>query len=157
MNLTKELTSPKIQPTDFTPMLVRLLADQYLLGLQTLHCFWHLRQRTPQGMHSYLEWQFDKLSELMEEVMKNIDQIGEVRIKDSSDFLGLARLKDPVEQDGETEEMLRELLHNHTRLIEWLDQDRQSIPNKTGDHYVFLSGIREHHVFMTWMIRVFLA
>src|SRR5689334_17556237 len=98
MNLTKELTSPKIQPTDFTRMFVQLLADQYLLGLQTLHCFWHLRQRTPQGMHSYLEWQFNKLSELMEDAIKNIDRIGEVRIKDAGDFLGLARLTEYTEQ-----------------------------------------------------------
>src|SRR5882724_8724036 len=92
MKLTKEPAELSIRTSANTLLFVQLLANQYQLYLQIQSRFRFVQQNDPGGMHSYLEWQLQKLSELMEEVMEWIDfrEPGQAGI--ASGFVRLARL-----------------------------------------------------------------
>lgn len=139
-------------------MLNSLLADEFVLGINTRNYHWNATGRHCHDLDELFASQYDAFDEIMNDVAERTRALGGRAAGTPTEFFELAHLK---EQPGEwpiTPQTTVELLASHEAVIRQIRADAIAYPENLGHAGTanFLTGLLERHEKMTWMLRAVL-
>ena len=136
-------------------LLMKALADEYLLYTKTRNYHWNVTGPHFHDLHKFFEAQYDEIDAKIDDVAEFIRFFGEKAPASLAGFLALARLKEPKDDEPSADQMIRNLLEDHEALIRNLrdDLDTAGDKYKAADVADFLTGLLEAHEKMAWMLR----
>ena len=143
------------QRTAVAALLMRTLADQYVLYTKTRNYHWNVTGPQFHDLHKFFESQYDLIDGRIDETAEFIRFVGEKAPASLSGFLALTRLEEPRWDDPDAPKMIANLLADHEALIVSLreDIDKAADKYKAADVADFLTGLLEDHLKMAWMLR----
>ncbi len=136
-------------------ILMKTLADEYLLYTKTRNYHWNVTGPHFHDLHKLFESQYDAIDSKIDEVAEFIRYFGEKAPASLTGFLAIARLQEPQGDDPSADQMIRNLLEDHESLIRNLREDVEKAGNKhkAVDVADFLTGMLEDHEKTAWMLR----
>ena len=138
-------------------ILVRLLADEYVLYTKTRNYHWNVVGPQFNDLHRFFETQYEALDDVVDEVAERIRSLGAPSPGTLAEFSEQARLKEQPGKQPDARTMLENLLGDHEALIRTLRVDLQTAADRLSDMGTsdFLTGLMEKHEKMAWMLRAF--
>ncbi len=134
--------------------LVVLLADSYALYLKTQNYHWHVIGPLFGALHALFESQYRELAEAVDQVAERIRVLGHLAPATFSDYQRLKTIQDG-HSDANANEMLTDLVHDHTALLHDLKQALQLASHDSDEGTVALLSERiAAHEKMRWMLSV---
>ena len=136
-------------------LLMKTLADEYVLYTKTRNYHWNVTGPHFNDLHKFFESQYDVIDEKIDEVAEFIRYFGEKAPASLGGFLAVARLREPAWDDPPADQMIRNLLDDHEALIRSLRDDVEAAggKHKAAEVADFLTGLLEEHTKMAWMLR----
>ena len=136
-------------------ILMKTLADEYLLYTKTRNYHWNVTGPHFHDLHKLFESQYDAIDTKIDEVAEFIRYFGEKAPASLTGFLAIARLQEPPGDDPSADQMIRNLLEDHESLIRNLREDveKAGSKHKAADVADFLTGMLEDHEKTAWMLR----
>lgn len=136
-------------------ILVKLLADEYILYTKTRKYHWNVNGPRFQQLHEFFKVQYTQLEVIVDDVAERIPQLGGKAIATLEEFKQLTRLKEDAGQYPDANKMLSNLLNDHETVIRSLRVDGDACADKYHDMGTndFLIGLMELHEKTAWMIR----
>jgi starvation-inducible DNA-binding protein len=136
-------------------LLMRTLADEYVLYTKTRNYHWNVTGPQFNDLHKFFESQYDLIDGKIDEIAEFIRFFGEKAPASLSGFLALTRLEEPKWDDPDAPKMVANLLADHEALIASLREDLDKAAEKyqAADVADFLTGLLEDHLKMAWMLR----
>ncbi|MBM3792863.1 MAG: DNA starvation/stationary phase protection protein [Acidobacteria bacterium] len=140
-------------------LLMRTLADQYVLYTKTRNYHWNVTGPHFNALHKFFESQYGLIDGRIDEIAEFIRFFGEKAPASLNGFLALTRLDEPKWDDPDAPKMIANLLADHEALISSLreDVDKAAGKYKAADVADFLTGLLEDHLKMAWMLRSMLT
>ena len=139
-------------------LLSNILADEVVLYIKTLNYHWNVRGHHFGPLHKLFKKQYEKLSELIDEIAERIRTLGQDAPGSMKEFLELTSLSEHLGVPPKEKEMLKNLLHDQEKIITCL---RKAV-DKTAEEYHdmgtsdFLTGLLTSHEQVAWMTRMHL-
>jgi starvation-inducible DNA-binding protein len=131
-----------------------LLADTYLLYLKTQNFHWNVTGPHFHDLHLMFEDQYKLLADAVDEIAERIRALGGETPATFTQFLKLTSLQEPKIAQIKAQEMIRELLADHEKIIrearEWFDIAETASDDASAD--LFAERLREHEK-LAWMLR----
>lgn len=140
--------------TAIVKRLSRLLADEQILYTKLRNYHWNVQGMFFQPLHVFFEEQYTELFTITDDIAERIRSLGHFSIGSMIAFLDNTRLMESNHLNGNAEEMLRNILHDHELVIRSL-RDDINVTQELGDEGTtdFLIGLMEIHEKMAWMVR----
>ena len=111
-------------------ILMKTLADEYLLYTKTRNYHWNVTGPHFHDLHKLFESQYDAIDTKIDEVAEFIRYFGEKAPALLTGFLAIARLQEPQGDDPSADQMIRNLLEDHESLIRNLREDVEKAGSK---------------------------
>lgn len=139
-------------------ILVRLLADEYVLYTKTRKYHWNVTGPRFLQLHEFFKVQYAQLEIIVDEVAERIPQLGGKAIATLEEFKQFTQLKEDAGQYPDENKMLSNLLSDHETIIRSVRIDGDACADKYHDMGTnnFLIGLMELHEKAAWMIRAHL-
>jgi len=138
--------------------LTKLLADEYVLYTKTRNAHWNVEGPDFHSMHLFFESQYQQLDEIMDGVAERIRSIGHFAPATLKSFLSLTHLTEVVDSKNDSMTFLKELLEDHTSIIEFIRGNIEPFASKYGDYGSsdYITGLMEQHEKLAWMLKAHL-
>lgn len=130
-----------------------LLADTYLLYVKSQNFHWNVTDPRFHSLHEFFEQQYQELADATDLIAERIRALGSKSPGSMREFLELTRLNE-ASNTLTADEMLKNLLHDHEKIIQWLRPEIESTA-KLGDQGtsdLCIERLRAHEK-SAWMIR----
>ena len=139
--------------------LAKLLADEFVLYTKTLNAHWNVESKDFHSMHIFLEEQYNQLQEHADSVAERIRSIGHYAPATLKSFLELTHLTEYSERKNDSLGFLKELLEDHTIIIEFIRGNINPFAEEFKDLGTsdFITGLMEQHEKLAWMLRAHLV
>jgi starvation-inducible DNA-binding protein len=151
--ITKDRTAAKSSRQKVGDGLAHYLADIYLLTLKTQNFHWNVRGPHFHSLHKFFEELYQELSEAVDLVAERIRAMHMTTPASFAQFLKLTCLEEETAAVS-TEEMLKQLLHDHQvlsrNLLRLFEQAEQAEDQATVD--LITERMRAHEK-NSWMLR----
>jgi len=136
-------------------LLMKALADEYVLYTKTRSYHWNVTGPQFNDLHKFFETQYGVIDGKIDEIAEFIRYLGEKAPASLAGFLALARLREPQWDNPAADQMIRNLLDDHEALIGALrhDIDTSAGKHKAADVADFFTGLLQEHEKMAWMLR----
>lgn len=143
---------------EIAAILVKLLADEYILYTKSRNAHWNVTGADFHAMHGFFEEQYDQIDESIDEIAERIRALGHDAPGSLAEFIKLARLKEIPGASHKSGKFAEALLADHETIIRQLRDDAPKCA-KLGDDGTndFLVGLMEAHEKMAWMLRATLS
>jgi len=148
--------SPVLEPAQTRPIvadLKTLLANTYVLYVKTQNFHWNVEDPRFHSLHVFFEEHYKELADAVDLIAERIRVLREKTPASLAAFLELTTLNEAGD-DLDTQEMLRELLHDHENISVWL-RGRIEPTQKLGDEGtadLMIERLRAHEK-AAWMLR----
>jgi len=132
-----------------------ILADEFVLLIQTLRYHWNLVGPEFNDYHKLLDGQYRQIFDMIDDVAERVRKVGGISLGAMAEFMKNSQLKEDTGDIPAPREMIRRLLDQHEGLIRSI---RDGI-NKTGEKNRdmgtnnFLCELIEKHEKIAWMLR----
>jgi starvation-inducible DNA-binding protein len=138
--------------------LTKLLADEYVLYTKTRNAHWNVEGPDFHSMHLFFESQYEQLDEIMDGVAERIRSIGHFAPATLKSFLSLTHLTEVVDSKNDSLTFLKELLEDHSSIIEFIRGNIEPFASKYGDYGSsdYITGLMEQHEKLAWMLKAHL-
>ncbi|WCT11412.1 Dps family protein [Mucilaginibacter jinjuensis] len=138
--------------------LTKLLADEYVLYTKTRNAHWNVEGPDFHSMHLFFESQYEQLDEIMDGVAERVRSIGHFAPATLKSFLNLTHLTEVVDSKNDSLTFLKELLEDHTSIIEFIRGNIEPFASKYGDYGSsdYITGLMEQHEKLAWMLKAHL-
>jgi starvation-inducible DNA-binding protein len=135
-----------------------LLGDEFVLYTKTRRFHWNVTGPQFGELHQFFEDQYDKLSDIVDEVAERVRALDGLAAGSLEEFLKLTHLPEEPNKKFDTKGMLGALLADHESIAQHLRQDLAACQEKFGDVGTsdFLTGLMQQHEHMAWMLRSYL-
>jgi len=135
--------------------LAKLLADEFVLYTKTLNAHWNVEGKDFHSMHIFLEEQYNQLQEHVDSVAERIRSIGHYAPATLKSFLELTHLTEYSESKNDSLGFLKELLEDHTIIIEFIRGNITPFAEDFKDLGTsdFITGLMDQHEKLAWMLR----
>jgi len=132
-----------------------VLADECLLYAKTRNCHWNAAGSGIQPLHALFEQQYDKLSDIIDQVAGRGRSFGAQTMGTMSEFLQYARVKEHPGKRPPAARMVARLLDDHEAIVRTLRGDRAVCAEEFDDAgtSAFLTGLLKQHENMARMLR----
>jgi starvation-inducible DNA-binding protein len=133
--------------------LAELLANEYMLYLQTLNCHWNITGKNFIAIHQLLEQQYEWLKETIDQTAERIRTLGYVAPAHYKKYAQAAHLDEGNEQSA-FEEMILHLANSHQEIVTLL-RKYIAATDKTDDFATcdMLTKFLGEHEKQLWMLR----
>ncbi len=140
-------------------LLSAILADEVMLYTKTRNFHWNVTGESFMEVHKLLEKQYAELEETIDQVAERIGKLGGKAIGTMQEFLQISRLKESPGLYPSRNDMLKELLDDHQKIIIEIRKDINTSLEKNKDVGTidFLTGIIEQHETIAWVLRRYLS
>ncbi len=136
-------------------MLSTVLADEMTLYVKTRKFHWNVSGQSFMELHKLFEAQYTQLEAIIDEVAERINKLGSFTIGTMEEFSKITRIKETPGEYPNQQEMLKELLADHERLIVALRKDIEA-DSDAGTTDYFTKLIQEHES-IAWILRRYLS
>ena len=134
--------------------LTLLLADTYALYLKTHNYHWHVIGPQFRTLHELFETQYRELAEAVDQVAERIRIMGHQAPATFSEYQRLKTIQDG-HSDAPAHQMLLDLAHDHTVLLQDLNQALERAQQEKDEGTVTLLADRiAAHEKMRWILSV---
>ena len=135
--------------------LIGILADEFILYVQTLKAHWNVESPNFFSLHKLFEEQYDKIGEVIDDVAERIRAIGHYAPATLREYLQLTHLTERSNQANDDTGFLRDLLTSHESIIANLRKHIDSVDQELHDAGTsdFITGIMVIHEKMAWILR----
>lgn len=136
-----------------------LLADEYVLYTKTRTAHWNVDGLNNFEMHVFLENQFNRLDEIIDEIAVRIRSLGHFALGSLKDFLSISQMSDDNDDLSNSGQTFEILLHDHESIIRIIGHEIEPISNQLKDTVTakLLSEILRQHHEMVWMLKSLLS
>lgn len=133
-------------------ILNEILANEFVLLLQTLNYHWNLIGPQFNDYHKLFNDQYTKIFNFTDSIAERVRAVGGIVIASMSELVKISSLKEDTGDIPEPAEMVKNLLKQHEAVIRLL---RNGIDATTKDMGTsnFLTDLIEKHEKMAWMLR----
>ena len=147
------------QRANIAQMLNLILADEHVLYIKLRNYHWNVTGMFFQPLHELFEDQYDDIEEKIDDIAERIRSLGFFSAGSMQEFQQMARLKESGNQNGNAEQMIKNLLVNHEAIIQIIRHDVNNLESDYNDAGTtdFLTGLMQMHEKMAWMLRSHLA
>jgi starvation-inducible DNA-binding protein len=158
-NLSRNIDSAEKQRAGVVKILNTLLSDEYHLFTKTRSYHWNVTGPQLRDLHKLFEEQYIELSEIVHHIAERERSLDGSAFGTMNELSHNAKLKEPSDHYPEPCEMIANLLDDHEAVIRQLRGDLETCADKYRDMDTsdFLTGLREQHEKMAWMLRAFLS
>ena len=138
-----------------TGILLKLLADEYLLFTKTRNYHWNVVGSHFHDLHKFFESQYEEIDGKIDEVAERIRSLGGNTISTMAEFIQHTRLEENPGEYSDARTMVSKLLADHESIIRNLRKEVNVCFDKFHDIGTqdFLTGLIEDHEKMAWMLR----
>lgn len=136
-------------------MLMKLLADEYVLYTKTRNYHWNVVGPHFYTLHAFLEKQYKQLSDDIDAVAERIRTLDYRAIGTLCEALEHTRLKEHPGQYPAAPQMIKNLLADHETVIRHLRTDIEACEEQHHDlgTHDFLVQLMSQHEKTAWMLR----
>lgn len=141
-----------------------LLAEEYVLYTKTRTAHWNVDGLNNFEQHVFLENQFNRLDEIIDEIAIRIRSLGHFAFGSLKDFPSISQMSDEnddLSNDdlGNTVQTFEVLLHDHESIISMIHHETGPISSQLNDADTaeFLSKILGEHQKMVWTLKSFIS
>lgn len=147
------------QRANIAQMLNLILADEHVLYIKLRNYHWNVTGMFFQALHGLFEEQYDDIAEKIDDIAERIRSLGFFSAGSMEEFQQMTRLKESGNQNGNAEQMIKNLLADHEAIIQILRLDINHLESDYNDTGTtdFLTGLIQMHEKMAWMLRSHLA
>jgi len=147
------------QRANIAQMLNLILADEHVLYIKLRNYHWNVTGMFFQALHGLFEEQYDDIAEKIDDIAERIRSLGFFSAGSMEEFQQMTRLKESGNQNGNAEQMIKNLLADHEAIIQILRLDINHLESDYNDTGTtdFLTGLMQMHEKMAWMLRSHLA
>jgi len=137
---------------DIAHVWVPILADTYALYLKTQNYHWHVTGQSFIALHMLFETQYNQLAGAVDDIAERIRMLGHHVPATFTDFQRLKTIAD-AKEDVNAEQMLTDLVHDHSHILKNLEQAIQLAQNAHDEASVNLLTERiTAHEKIRWML-----
>jgi len=135
--------------------LVKLLADEFVLYMKTLHAHWNLEGPDFHSVHVYFEELYNQSQEMIDTVAERIRQLGHYAPATLSDFLKLTHLTEQLKGGNTSIDLMKNLLGDHESIIEYIRSNIKEFDeaHKDAGTSDFVTSLMGKHEKTAWMLR----
>ena len=135
--------------------LVGILADEFLLYVQTRKAHWNVESPHFFYLHKLFEEQYRRIGELIDEVAERIRAIGHYAPATLREYLQLTHLTERSDHANDKTTFLKDLLQTHESIIVNLRKHVDAVNEKLSDAGTsdFITGLMTTHEKMAWILR----
>jgi starvation-inducible DNA-binding protein len=135
----------------------QLLSEIFILYTKTLKFHWNVRGQNFGPLHAMLNANYLALQNQVDLIAERIRMHGELAPGTCKEFLANATIKENPGVNPSDKEMLKELLADHTTVINALKKAVDQFNKENAQSDVdFATGILQEHEKMAWFIRAHL-
>jgi starvation-inducible DNA-binding protein len=129
-----------------------LLAEEYVLYTKTRTAHWNVDGLNNFELHVFLENQYTKLDEIIDEIAVRIRSLGHFALGSLKDFLSISHMSVGNDDLSNSEQAFDILLQDHESIIRMIHHEIGPISNQLNDADIaqFLSPILAEHQKMVW-------
>ena len=140
-------------------LLVKLLADEFVLYTKTLRAHWNVEGHDFHTKHLFFEEHYNAIKEFVDSVAERIRKIGHYAPATLHDFLSLTHLSEKYQGDNTSHDFSAALLEDHDAIIQYIRQHIGKVEADFKDVGTadFLTSLMQQHEEMTWMLRASIA
>ena len=156
--MNPEIGISKDNLTKVAHILNGVLADEFLLYLETRNAHWNIEGHDFHAMHKFFEEQYEQLDEIMDDVAERIRALGHYAPATMRAYLGLTHLSEQSREKNDSTGFMKKLLLDHESIIIRLRANINIFANELNDTGTsdFITGLMERHEKMAWMLRAHL-
>jgi starvation-inducible DNA-binding protein len=145
----------KEQRENVAKVLNTVLADETVLYQKTRNFHWNVRGPRFNDLHAFFEEHYNELETIIDDVAERVRAIGVFATGTLKEFSEKTRLEEKPKSYPSAEDMLRQLLVDHEKIIQNLRKDIVTVGEKYEDVGTedFLTGLLTAHEKTAWMIR----
>lgn len=138
--------------------LAKLLADEFVLYTKTLNAHWNLEGIDFHAVHLYFEDLYNQSASIVDDVAERIRQLGHYAPASLKNFLQLTHLTEQDEGGNDSRSLIKKLLSDHERIIEFIRGNINEFANAHQDAGTsdYITGLMEKHEKIAWMLRAHL-
>ncbi len=138
-------------------ILHHLLADEFVLYTKTRKYHWNVTGMHFKSLHEMFEKHYKDLEEKIDDVAERVRALGYFAMGTLQQFSELTRLEEHVDEDGNAEVMVQNLVKDHETIIAYLRKNLETVIEKYHDAGTsdFITGIMKDHEKMAWMLRAY--
>lgn len=135
--------------------LVGILADEFILYVQTRKAHWNVESPHFYYLHKLFEEQYRGIEESIDEVAERIRSIGHYAPATLREYLQLTHLTERIEIANDNKDFLRNLLASHESIISNLRKHIGRVDQKWHDAGTsdFITGLMIAHEKTAWILR----
>lgn len=135
--------------------LSKLLADENVLYIKTKNAHWNVEGPDFYNKHTFFEFQFRQLDEMIDSIAERIRSIGHYAPATLKMYLSLTHLTELTRELNHSEGFIKELLEDHQGIIIYLRGQIKSFAEDFQDagSSDFITGIMQIHEKMSWFLR----
>lgn len=141
--------------TEVAHALIQLLADEFILYVQTKKAHWNVTGPNFLYLHTFFEKQYTDIDEIGDDIAERIRAIGHFAPATLREYQQLTHLTERTNQPGSAQGYLTDLLKAHESIIVNLRKHINSFNQQWHDagSSDFVTGIMFRHEKMAWMLR----
>jgi len=135
--------------------LIGILADEFILYVQTRKAFWNVESLHFFYLHELCEDQYTMIGRVVDDVAERIGAMGHYAPTTLREYLQLTHLIERSNQTKDDTVFLRDLLNSHESIITNLGKHIDDVDQKLHDAGTrdFITGIMMTHEKMAWILR----
>lgn len=141
--------------TASSDILNAILADEFVILVQTLNYHWNLVGPEFHDYHLLFDEQYKRIFNFIDDIAERVRSLGGVALGSMADFIKSSHLKEDLGDIPMPKDMVEKLLLNHEALIRSIRQgiDITGQGNKDMGTNNFLCDLIEKHEKIAWMLR----
>ena len=132
-----------------------LLADEFILYVQTRIAHWNVEGPHFYYLHKLFEEQYEMIADVIDDVAERIRAIGHLVPATVSDCLRLSHLTEPSNRTNDDKGLLKDLLSFHESIIAKLGKYFNKVDQELNDAVTtdLITRIMVIHDKMAWILR----
>ncbi|MES3037651.1 MAG: DNA starvation/stationary phase protection protein [Bdellovibrionota bacterium] len=147
--------NPSGHNTELVHNLNEILANEFVLFTRTLNYHWNITGPRFQQVHRFLEEHYRKILEMMDQLAERVRVMGARPLSTVHEMEHQMSLKEKPGRFPDTDGMLRDLVADHSKIMEQLKDtiSREDFFTQDPVSEDFLIQLLKEHELMAWMIR----
>lgn len=132
----------------------QFLANTYVIYVKTQNFHWNIEGEGFYFLHKMLEAQYEELAEAVDEIAERLRALNRKAPGSMRDFLELSTVEEAAPGEYTAQEMIQQLVNDHSSLIRDLHRDIEEANKRRDDGTadLFIQRLRAHEK-TAWMLK----
>jgi starvation-inducible DNA-binding protein len=152
---TEAAPSPQAMQGEPQRLMNALLADEFVIYVQTLNFHWNVRGMQFHSLHAFFETLYRQQAEIIDEIAEKVRALGGTAVATMKEYLETARIRERGGEPPDPRTMVATLASDHRAVIALLHHAFRKIENEYDDPSTsnLLADLLERHEKTTWMLQ----